>query len=326
MTVMILGKEEVSAHLDMSSCIELLKPAMVSLARGETLQLPRQIMGMDSGHMLGVMPGAMGGSSEFGAKIVSVFPENFAKGLQSHQGPVLLFDPETGALVAVVHAGEITGIRTAAASAVATDQLARKDANCLAILGYGEQAVAHVKAMKQVRDITQVNAWGRDEVRCNAFVSRIEKEMAVQCTAYDSVHAAVNGADIVCTTTAAPDPILFGEDIAPGTHINAVGSSHGGSAEIDQTLVAKSRFIADHKPFVLEQGGEFLRAKKAGLVDDSHVLAEIGEVLDGKCSGRTSESDITIYKSLGHVVQDLASAWYLYTKAQKHHFGVIAEF
>ncbi|MFC3052861.1 ornithine cyclodeaminase family protein [Kordiimonas pumila] len=326
MSVRIISREDVQKHLSMGACIDLLRPAMVSLARGETLQLPRQILKMDAGHMFGVMPGAMGGTAEFGAKIISVYPENFAKGLQSHQGPVVLFDPETGAMVAMLHAGEITGIRTAAASAVATDALARKNASRLAVLGYGEQAEAHVKAMKEVRDITSVTVWGRSAERCRAFADNIQKHTGIECLPHDSVKSAVRDADIICTTTSAYEPVLMGEDVAPGTHLNVVGSSHAGPAEIDNSLVAKAEFFADHTPFVLAQGAEFLRAKEAGLVDDSHILAEIGEVLDGKHPGRTSDTEITIYKSLGHVVQDLASGWYLYTKSKEQGFGTEAAF
>lgn len=326
MSLVIIGKDDVRAHLEMKACIELLRPAMVSLARGETLQLPRQIMMMDAGHMFGIMPGAMGSSAEFGAKLISIFPENFPKGLQSHQGPVVLFDAETGSMAAIIHAGEITAIRTAAASALATSVLAREDATTLAILGYGEQAKSHVKAMCEVRNINHVTVWGRSQKLRNAFATNIEADFDLKCTPHETVRCAVRDADIICTTTSATDPILFAEDVSIGTHINAVGSSHSGPSEIDANLVAKATFIADHTPFVLAQGAEFLRAKEAGLVSDTHILAEIGQVLDSKHPGRTSDDEITLYKSLGHVVQDLACAGYLYTKAKEQSFGIEVPF
>jgi ornithine cyclodeaminase len=321
MTIVVIGREDVRRELDYKTCITLMRSAMIALSRGETRQIPRQFLPMDDGRILGVMPGAMGGRREFGAKLISVFPENHAKGLQSHQGPVALFDPENGALAAIVHAGEITAIRTAAASAVATDILARTDAHRLAILGYGDQAFSHVRAISEVRPLTEVRVWGRDEEKRRAFAERVTSETGIACSPFDSVRDAVLDADIICTTTAAKEPILSGEDVASGTHVNVVGSSFAGPVEVDNALVVRSRFFPDHRVHVLAQGAEFLRAQEAGLIDDNHVLAEIGEVLDGKAPGRTGDADITVYKSLGHVVQDLASAWYLYQKALAEGWG-----
>ncbi|MDT9599973.1 ornithine cyclodeaminase family protein [Sphingosinicella rhizophila] len=326
MTILVIGREDVRRELDYKSCIELMRSAMIALSRGETLQIPRQIVRMDNGRMFGVMPGAMGGQREFGAKIVSVFPENHARGLQSHQGPVILFEPETGTLTAIVHAGEITAIRTAAASALATDQLARADAEILAILGYGDQAHSHVRAIREVRKLSQIRVWGRDIAKARAFAEEIGAEVGIDCHAFDSVAEAVRDADIICTTTAAQEPILFAKDVAAGTHVNVVGSSFAGPAEIDNALVLRSRYFADHREHVLAQGAEFIRAREAGLIDEGHLLAEIGEVLDGTKAGRGADDEVTIYKSLGHVVQDLASAWHLYQKASEGGWGTRVAF
>jgi ornithine cyclodeaminase len=262
------------------------------------------------------MPGAMGAHGAFGAKLISVFHENFAKGIQSHQGLVILFDPESGAPVCVVHAGEITAIRTAAASAVATDALARKDARRLALLGYGEQAATHARAIGKVRDIESIVVWGRSHDRARAFAERMQAELGLPAAAAASVKDAVAKADIVCTVTTASEPILKGEWVRPGTHLNLVGSGLAGPVEVDNDLVVRSRFIADSREGVLSQGAEFLRAKAAGLIGDDHIVAEIGQVLAGEIVGRRSAEEITVYKSLGHVVQDLASAWALYSQAE----------
>ncbi len=227
---------------------------------------------------------------------------------------MILFDPGTGAPVCVVHAGEITAIRTAAASAVATDVLARKDARRLAILGYGEQAATHARAIGKVRDLESIVVWGRSPERARAFAERMQAELAVPVSAAASVEDAVGHADIVCTVTAAAEPILKGDWVRPGTHLNLVGSGFAGPAEVDNRLVVRSRFIADSREGVLSQGAEFLRAKQAGLIGDSHIVAEIGQVLAGEIEGRRSAEEITVYKSLGHVVQDLASAWALYSQ------------
>jgi len=290
---------------------------MIALSKGETKQLLRGIITLSEGRLFGVMPGAMGANAPFGAKLISVFHDNFAKGIQSHQGLVILFDPETGAPVCVVHAGEITAIRTAAASAVATDALARKDARRLAILGYGEQAATHARAIGKVRTLESIVVWGRSRERARAFAERIQAELGVPVSSAGSVEEAVGHADIICTVTAAAEPILKGEWVRPGTHVNVVGSGYAGPVEVDNDLVVRSRFIADSREGVLSQGAEFLRAKAAGLVGDDHVVAEIGQVLAGEVEGRRSAQEITVYKSLGHVVQDLASAWALYVESEK---------
>ena len=306
--LLILNHADVARLLTYEACIPLMREAMIALSRGQTKQLLRGIIDLDAGRAFGVMPGAMGGDGPFGAKLVSVFPENFAAGKPSHQGIIALFDPETGALAAIVDAGEVTAIRTASASAAATDVLARPDASRLAILGYGEQAWRHVEAISHVRRLSHVAIWGRDPAIATALADRVGETLGVEAKATSDVASAVAGADIVCTTTAAHDPILHTEDVKPGTHINAVGSSRAGPAEIANTLVARARFIADYRPGVLSQGAESINAKAAGLIDDDHVLGEIGAVMDGRLDGRVDVADITIYKSLGHVVQDLASA------------------
>jgi ornithine cyclodeaminase len=307
-----IDREEVSRRLTYEVCIPIVREAMIAFSKGETKQLLRSIIPLSEGRLFGVMPGAMGGNAAFGAKLISVFQDNFAKGLQSHQGLVILFDAETGAPVCVAHAGEITAIRTAAASAVATAALARKDARRLAILGYGEQAATHARAIGKVRELEAIVVWGRSRERAQVFAERMQAELAVPVATAGSVAEAVGDADIICTVTAAAEPILKGAWVRAGTHVNVVGSGFAGPAEVDDDLVVRSRFIADSREGVLSQGAEFLRAKAAGLVGDDHIVAEIGQVLAGEVEGRRAEDEITVYKSLGHVVQDLASAWALY--------------
>ncbi len=311
-----IDREEVARRLTYEVCIPIVRRAMIAFSQGETKQLLRSIIPLSEGRLFGIMPGAMGAHQVFGAKLISVFHGNFERGIQSHQGLVILFDPESGAPVCAVHAGEITAIRTAAASAVATGALARKDARRLALLGYGEQAGTHARAIAKARRIESVVVWGRSPDRARAFAERMQAELDVPVKAAGTVQEAVAEADIVCTVTSASEPILKGEWIRPGTHVNVVGSSYAGPAEVDSDLVVRSRFIADSRQSVLEQGAEFLRAKKAGLVDDSHIAGEIGQVLAGEVEGRRSGEEITVYKSLGHIVQDLAAAWALYTQRE----------
>ena len=311
-----IDREEVSRRLTYDICVPIVRDAMIAFSAGETKQLLRSIIPLAGGHLFGIMPGALGAKAPFGAKLISIFPENAAHGRQSHQGLIVLFEPDAGTPVCVVHAGEITAIRTAAASAAATDALARKDAKHLAILGTGEQAATHARAISKVRALASITIWGRSLERAQALATKMQAELGIPITAAATVQQAVATADIVCTVTSAPEPILKSEWVQHGQHINAVGSSHADPSEIDNALVARARFFADSREGVLNQGAEFLRAKHAGLIDDHHILAEIGEVLAGTEEGRGSADEVTIYKSLGHIVQDLASAWWLYSQSE----------
>jgi ornithine cyclodeaminase/alanine dehydrogenase-like protein (mu-crystallin family) len=175
------------------------------------------------------------------------------------------------------------------------------------VLGYGEQAEAHVPAIAKVRSLERVTVWGRSLDRAQAFAARMQKEVGVETVAVEEAQQAVADADIICTVSASSEPILKGAWVAPGTHVNLVGSSFAGPVEADHDLVVRARFIADNREGVLMQGAEFLKAKAAGLIGDGHVVGEIGEVLNGTLEGRQSPDQVTVYKSLGHIVQDLAS-------------------
>jgi ornithine cyclodeaminase/alanine dehydrogenase-like protein (mu-crystallin family) len=296
--MIVVSAEEVARLLPYDECIPLMRAAMIALSEGRTRQLLRSILDLPEGRAFGAMPGAMLDDGVFGAKLVSVYPDNFTRGGSSHQGLVALFDAATGAPSAVLDAGEITAIRTAAASAAATDALARPDARHLAILGYGEQARRHLAAIRHVRTIERVTIWGRDFAKAQAFGG-------IAC---ESVEEAVAGADIICTVTAASEPILRAEWVADGAHINAVGSSRLGPRELDDALVARARFFADHEAGVRAQGAEYRSALGAGAIGEEHLRGEIGEVFAGTLPGRTAPADVTVYKSLGSIVQDLAAA------------------
>lgn len=298
----IFDADAVRRGLTYEAAIPLMRSAMIALSSGEALQQLRSYIGLGEGRTFAIMPAALGASEAFGAKLVSVF--NDGTGRKAHQGVVVLFEPETGRPVAIADAAEITEIRTAAASAAATDALARDDAAVLAVLGCGRQALAHITAIRAVRNIREVRIWGRDPVRAAAFA----RQVGGVCGPASDV---LEGADIICTVTAAIDPILRGAWVGPGAHVNLVGSSGPGQAEADAELVARARFIVDHRQHVLVHGGEFLRARAAGLVGEDHIAGEIGEVYAGRCAGRRGGDEITLYKSLGHAVQDLAACAHL---------------
>jgi ornithine cyclodeaminase/alanine dehydrogenase-like protein (mu-crystallin family) len=306
--MLYVSAEEVARLLPYEECIPLMREAMIALSAGRTRQLLRTILDLPEGRAFGSMLGAMLDDGVFGAKLVSVYPDNFDRGGPSHQGVVVLFDAADGAPSAILEAGEITAIRTAAASAAATDALARPDAASLAILGYGEQARRHVAAIRCVRGIARLTVWGRSPEKAAAFA---EEHGGTACP---SVEEAVAAADIICTVSAARDPILMSDWVADGAHVNAVGSSRAGPSEIDVALVARSRFFADHEEGVRAQGAEYLYALDSGAIDGDHLLGEIGAVMAGTIEGRRAASDVTIYKSLGSIVQDLASARHILSR------------
>lgn len=290
--------------------IPIVREAMIALSTGKVDQLLRSFIPVKENHIFALMPAANHAAGHFGVKVLSVFPG--AHGELQHEGYILLFSEVSGRPLCMAEAEDITRLRTAAVSAVATDALARGDAAVLAVLGTGKQAAAHIAAIAEVRKLKRVRIWGRDKDKAIALAKAAADALGLACEVCDSAEAAVTKADIICTATAARDPVLNGAWVKRGAHVNAVGSSTPMPAEIDNDLVARSRFIADHRAHVLLHGGEFLRAKKAGVVGDDHVVAEIGEVLAGVKPGRTAPDQITVYKSLGHAVQDLAALAWLY--------------
>lgn len=305
----IFDGEAVREGLSYPDCIRAVREAMMALSAGETRQLLRTMLSLGPGRTLAQMPGALGERDMFGIKTVSVFADPHAPGLRRHRGLVILFEPEEGRPVAVADAEEITHIRTAAATAVATDALARQDARTLLIIGTGGQARTHLRALPLVRAFDRVLIWGRSRDKTDALAREYPH---LGAKAAPDLRAAVGLADVICTLTTASQPVLMGEWVKPGTHINLVGSSGPGPVEVDSTLVVKSRYFVDSRASALDAAAEFLVAKEQGLIDNTHIVAEMGEVLLGRTPGRQSANEITVYKSLGHAVQDLAAAAHLY--------------
>ena len=315
MTIAFYDAEQVEELLDYPGCIEAMRHAMIALSSGERPQPLRQIFTVGENEMFGTMPGELRALSTFGAKLVSVFHEPDGSGRTRHQGVVVAYDGETGAVSCIADAEPITQIRTACATAAATGALARENAEVLAIFGTGLQAESHLRALPLVRQFREILLWGKSAKRTRALAERMSKELDREIVPVADNREAAERADVICTVSSSSEPILLGEWVKPGTHINLVGSSYLGPVEVDTALVAKARYVADYRPGVLAQAAELAAARDAGLVDDSHVVGEIGEVLAGRVQGREDESQITIYKSLGHVAQDLAAANYLHKRA-----------
>ena len=325
--LLVLSRTDVRRALPMSDCIEVVDRAMRAVSRGECDVPLRTIMTLPGGRtFFGVMPGYLRDPRGLGAKILTVFPENVIRGLSSHVGLVVLFDSDTGIPLAIMNAAEITAIRTAAASAVATRALARENAAHLAILGTGEQAVTHLEAMAAVRRLQSVRVWGRSRDKASAFAQREGVRLSLNVQVSDSAQDAVLGADIVCTVTSAREPVLRGVWLQPGAHVNLVGSSRLTAREADDDVVTRSRFFVDLRTSARAEAGELRHAIDAGLVTESHVLGEIGDVLNGGVPGRTADQDITVYKSLGIAAQDLAAAHVVSTRAARDGIGTRVSF
>ena len=320
--MIVLNEHEVRELLDMESCIEAMTEVLASLARGELYNPLRSIARPDGADtLLGLMPAYRGGATAaYGLKEIVIVPTNPSRGLDTHMGGVLLHDGETGELVAIMNASPITEIRTAAVSAVATRALARPDAQRVAILGAGAQARGHVHAMRAVLDDPEIRIWAR----------RLEaaEELAgeVGATVAPSIDAALFGAEVVCTTTAAKEPIVEKRWLARGAHVNAVGSSIPTARELETETMAEASLFVDRRESTLNESGDYLIPAAQGVFGPDHIRAELGEVLVGSHSGREHEDELTVFKSLGIAVEDLASAELVLRRARERGVGVEVDF
>jgi alanine dehydrogenase len=322
---LIIRQTDVRDLLSMDTCIAAVRDALADTAKGEGLQPLRAVMWLpERVGAIGTMPGFISAGGLLGIKTISVFPGNEGTEFDSHQGTVMLFDSSNGALLAIVDATELTAIRTAAASGVATDALARPDSSVVAILGSGTQAATHIDAMCAVRPIREVRIWSRDPSNAERLVAA-KQDSASHVRATATVAEAVAGADIVCTTTASRSPVLIGQLLEPGMHINAVGACVPSARELDGEAVTRCQMIVDSRASALAESGDFLLAKAEGLVDDRDIVAELGEVLIGAAVGRKEASQITLFNSLGLAVEDVAAAHSVYRSALKAGVGTSIE-
>ncbi|HEX4118595.1 MAG TPA: ornithine cyclodeaminase family protein [Rhizomicrobium sp.] len=310
--LLVINHAALQAVITLAETIEIVDQAMRELSAGLVVAPERSVMSVNAATRLGLMPGAMPSLSRFGVKVVSLSADAAAFGLPSHQGLMLLFDSGTGQPLAALDCHALTRMRTAAASAAATRALARRDAKVLAIIGPGDLAGPHLDAISAIRPVEEVRIWGRSKTKADAFAAG-RRHVRVA----GSVEQAVKGADIICTLTSSREPLLEGAWLEPGQHLNLVGSSLRSSREADDETVRRAYFIADSRSHALSQAGELLHAIEQRVVDQGHVRGEIGEVLSGKVPGRTSDDQITIYKSLGHAAQDIALAHAVLLRAGK---------
>jgi ornithine cyclodeaminase len=300
----------------MEACIDLMASTMVSVSRGEAEMPLRSVVGLgNTENAFIVMPGAALRPPAFGSKLLSIFPRNST--LPTIQGLIVVFDADDGRPVAVVDAVSVTALRTAAASGMATRALAREDATTLAILGCGVQAESHLEAMRAVRSIKRVWVWGRSRDKAQAFAERHRDRSGIEIVATPDAKSAVEQADIICTVTGSPSPVLEGRWLKAGAHLNLVGAYTPTTREVDTEAIRRSRLFVEIREFALREAGELLIPIAQGVLTADHIAGEIGAVVAGSVRGRTGPDEITAYKSLGNVAQDLATAAYAQQQAAK---------
>ncbi|MDG6988520.1 MAG: ornithine cyclodeaminase family protein [Nitrososphaerota archaeon] len=327
MKALFVGADLVSGILGMKDCVEVIEGCFRAMARGDAGFPPRSAMPYPSGKgVLGMMPGYLEKEGVFGVKATSVFPGNFGTRFESHQGAVLLFESDHGSLLAAVDAASVTRIRTGAASAVATRALARRSSRVLAILGSGTQASSHLEAMTTVvPGIAEVRVWSRNPANAKRFADAA-RGSGLEIRECQGGEEAVRGADLVCTVTGATSPVLMGRWLAPGTHVNAVGASRPPSRELDSEAVRKSRLFVDSRESAELESDDYLVPLREGAIGEGHILGEVGEVLEGRVRGRTGDSDVTVFKSLGVAAEDISAAYFVYRRASELGVGTVAEF
>jgi alanine dehydrogenase len=322
----LLTEHHVASLLPPADLIPAMESALAQFSAGEVQQPVRTVLSVGPQKAyFGVMPAYVTAPPQMGAKLVTVFSDNLAKGLPSHLATILLFDPETGALAAVMDGRYITEARTAAVSAVSAKALARTDAARLAILGTGVQARSHLEALVEVRALADARVWSPQPRSRERFVSEMAGRVAVPVRACDSAEAAVRDADIVVLVTSSPTPVVDDDWVAPGTHVISVGACRPDQREMAPALVARGRLVVDSRAAALVESGDIVQGMRDGRFDAAHVVAELGEVLLGRVEGRRGHDEVTIFKSLGMAVEDVAAADLVYRRAEERGTGTVLE-
>jgi len=324
--LLVVGHDEVKRLLPMEECIELMALVLADLARSAVWQPLRFVVRPpEEPSLMGLMPAHRSDPEPaYGLKVVCIFPGNPERGLDAHQGGVLLFDGETGEPRALLDASAVTEVRTAAVSGVATRLLARDEARELAILGSGVQARSHLEAMSKVRPFERARVFSKRADHARAFAAEAEVPFPVEAVA--SAEEAVRGADVVVTATSSVEPIVRRDWLTPGAHVNAVGSSIPTARELDAATISAAALFADARESMVNEGGDYLFAVREAGIGPDHIRAELGEVLIGSREGRRTGDELTVFKSLGLAAEDLAAAEHVYARAQQEGAGASVPF
>ena len=298
-----ISEEEVRERLPMPRLIDLMAETLASFSSSQVEQPVRTVVEVASNAFFGVMPALIRTTPALGAKLVTVFGSNIAKGLPTHLATILLLDPATGALLTVMDGRYITEARTAAVSAVSTRYMAREDASVLALIGSGVQAHSHLEALTLVRNFREIRCWSPTPANLDRFVAEHP-----QVQPASSAQGAVQGAGVIALVTASTVPVIQSEWVQQGAHVIAVGACRHTHREVDPKLVAGARLIVDSRAAALKESGDVVLAIQEGLFGPDHIKGELGEVVSGSCKGRDNASQVTIFKSLGLACEDVAAA------------------
>lgn len=313
--MVVIEKEQVLKILTPELCIEAMKQAFMDLEEGRCAMPQRLLCTMPNTAVFGFMPAYVG--DYFGAKVISAYAPNMGTQYPSHIGYVVLFESEHCTVAGLIEAGSITEVRTGCVSAVATDQLARKSAHIMGMIGAGAQARSHLAAIRCIRPIDEVHVYDRNPEASERYVREMSEKYGIKVVAESCVEDAVKDADIICTVTPSKQAYLTRDMVKPGVHINAVGTFTPATREAASDLVAAARLYSDYTPSCRKESGEYLVPLAEGLISEAHIIGSVGELLLGRCEGRTSEDDITLFDALGLAVEDVASARLVYLESQK---------
>ena len=320
---LVLSRPVVQRLLRMDDCIDSLRHAHVAFSVGETVMPLRLVTRLREAGVLALMPAWLDEGPTLGVKCITNFPENPARGVPAIGATVLLLDAQTGTTKAIMDGTHITAVRTAAASAIATDLLARRDASRLTLVGAGVQAASHLEAMTAVRKLRSVHVASRTLDSAERFVrEHAPHHDDVDFVAVESPDEAVQDADIICAVSASPEPVFRPSSVAPGTHINGVGSHTPNTREIPGETMRDARVVVDSREASLRECGDCMIPISEGLFGHDHVADELGEVLAGTKPGRTSDDQVTVYQSCGIAVQDVVTARLVYERALEAGVGV----
>jgi ornithine cyclodeaminase/alanine dehydrogenase-like protein (mu-crystallin family) len=318
----LLTENDVKSLLSMEALIQAMEGALAEFSARTVQQPLRSVLKVDTQpSFFGVMPALMPSIPALGTKLVTLFPANTERGLPTHLATIVLFSPETGALVGILDGRYITEARTAAVSAVSVKHLARDDAHVVAVIGSGVQARSHLEAIGVVRSIDDVRLWSRSRARCDAFVREMQPSTPGRIRVAGNAQDAVDGADIVVLVTASHEPVVFSDWIADGTHICAVGACRPDQREMEAKLVARARLYVDSREGALAEAGDVVLAIRDKAIDPSHIAAELGEVVANKDGRRRNRQEVTIFKSLGMAVEDVAAAHLAVQEARMRGLG-----
>ncbi|MGH2376260.1 MAG: ornithine cyclodeaminase family protein [bacterium] len=319
---LLLREADVRKLLTMEGTIGLMEEALRAFSTGGVVQPVRTAVPVQPhAGFLALMPAYLTAQEALGAKAVTFFPRNADRGLPTHLAIILLWDSATGALLAMIDGRLITEMRTAATSAAATKALALPTAGALAILGVGVQARSHMEALRLVRPIERVRVWSRTAERARAFAEEMTQRHRIPVDAVATPEEAVRGAQIIVTATSSQTPVLEGRSVETGTHINAVGAPRPDWREMDSALVARASLFVDSRAGALVESGDVLLAMREGAITEAHIRGEIGEVLAGAVQARRNAEEITLFKSLGMAVEDVATARWVYERAKAAGLG-----